>query len=259
MSRGLIALWGSGRARWLMVLVVGVVVVGGVSVWMALRDEGGSFRVSSAEVVIIDQLQSSFPNASFRMTVTEMMGGQGWDVDYYGHKEVTVELFRNLLRNDYRLIVLRVHAATGYAVGQSSRLALFTGEPYSKNKYIWEQISNQVERVRVNPESDSYFGIYESFVSDVMEGVCVNATIVMMGCDGLTHTEMAEAFISRGAGVYVGWDGMVMADYVDRATVAFLRGVVEEDMSAEAAVGHVRGTVGADPVFGSEMAAYLTT
>ena len=255
MFEGLQRMLESKRNKALVAVAVGIIVVGGASSWLVFRDDT-SWRSSDAEVVIVDQLDGSHPNQSFREQIADLMDVHGLQVDYYGHDSVTVDLFRNLLRNEYRLIILRVHAATGFAAGQPSRLALFTGEPYSKNEYIWEQINNQVERVRVNPESDSYFGIYESFVSDVMKSNCTNATIVMMGCDGLTHTEMADAFIEKGARVYVGWEGMVSADYVDRATTAFLTSYMENNMNVDAAIDHVMDTIGPDPAFGSELAAY---
>ena len=247
------------RNKWLIILIAAVIIVGGVSSWLMLPHGSSSWNPSSAKVVIVDQLDGSYPNQSFREQVTDLMNMYDLRVDYYGHNEVTVDLFRNLLRNDYQLIILRVHAATGFAAGQPSRLAMFTGEPYSKNKYIWEQINNQVERVRVTPDSDSYFGIYESFVSDEMKGNCTNATVVMMGCDGLTHTKMAEAFIDNGAQAYVGWDGMVNADYVDRAATAFLSYYIEENRSVEPAIDYVMDTIGPDPVFGSEIAAFYNT
>jgi len=244
------------KYTWWIPAIVGILIILVASSWILLREDTSSFTVSTAEVVIIDQLEGSYPNQTFKIMITELVSGFNLDVDYYQHDEITVDLFRNLLRNEYRLIILRMHAATGEAIGQPSLLSLFTGEPYSKNKHIWEQLENQVGRVRVDVESDSYFGIYPSFVSQEMKGACTNATVVMMGCHGLTFTEMADSFIEKGAEAYVGWDGPVIAEYVDRATTQFLTYVMVENWSIETAVNQVMKTIGPDPVFGSMLSAY---
>ena len=51
-------------------------------------------------------------------------------------------------------------------------------------------------------------------------------------------------------------EGMVSADYVDRATTAFLNSYMENNMNVDAAIDHVMDTIGPDPAFGSELAAY---
>jgi hypothetical protein len=133
---------------------------------------------------------------------------------------------------------------------------MFTGELYSSNTHVWEQISNQVGKVGVDAHSESYFGIYPRFVSQEMKGTCTNATVVMMGCHGMTYTDMAESFIEKGATTYVGWDGPVMADYVDYATTHFLTYFIVENRTIDESVKQVRKTIGPDPTFGSVLLAY---
>ena len=249
-------LWKIPKHRLWILVIVGILVVFLVSSWILFREDTSLFTPSNAEVVIIDQLEGSYPNQTFKKTITELMNDFNMDVDYFKHDEISVDLFRNLLRNDYRLIILRMHAATGEEMGQPSLLALFTGEPYSKSRHIWEQVTDQVIRVRVDIDSDSYFGIYPSFVSQGMKGTCRNATVIMMGCHGLTSTIMAEAFIEKGANIYVGWDGPIIVEYVDCATTQFLRYVFVENLSIEESVNQVMNHIGPDPIFGSVLSAY---
>ena len=34
--------------------------------------------------------------------------------------------------------------------------------------------------------------------------------IIMMGCDSLHYTDMATAFVEKGAAAYIGWDASVL-------------------------------------------------
>jgi hypothetical protein len=78
--------------RWLCT-VIGICVIVIVSSWTFLGKNNTSFIASNAEVVIIDQLDGSYPNQTFKSTVTELMDTFDLDVDYYQHDEITVDFF----------------------------------------------------------------------------------------------------------------------------------------------------------------------
>jgi len=119
------------KLKWWIPVIVGILIILVISSVALLQEDTSSFAASTAEVVIIDQLEGSYPNQTFKIMITELAGNCKLDVDYYQNDEITVDFFRNLLRNEYRLIILRMHAATGEAMGQPSLLSLFTGEPYT--------------------------------------------------------------------------------------------------------------------------------
>jgi len=101
-----------------------------------------------------------------------------------------------------------------------------------------------------------YFAIAPEFVKSSMEGRFENTVIVMMGCNGLTYTPMAEALIQRGALVYIGWNLPVSIDYVDNATMHLLNGLIAEGKNILGAVMDTREAVGPDPTYDAELVFY---
>lgn len=58
----------------------------------------------------------------------------------------------------------------------------------------------------------------------------------MMGCDGLKYNTAAEAFIGKGAKVYISWNGPVSADRSDQATIQLLQSLLQEKQTIREAV-----------------------
>ena len=209
------------------------------------------------EAAIVDHLSLSAPNQTFKETATNILEAAGYAVDYYPGEEVTVGFFRNLPLSDYGIVVLRAHSAIPHHASDApSRLAIFTSEFYSTTKYVYEQLSGQLGRVIYHEESPEYFGIGPEFVKSSMYGAFNNATVIMMGCEGLTYTEMAEAFVDKGAKVYIGWNGPVQAYHTDQATIQLLRHLVSEIQTMEQAVTETMKEVGPDPADNSILLYY---
>jgi hypothetical protein len=89
-----------------------------------------------------------------------------------------------------------------------------------------------------------------------MKGRFDNAFIIMMGCDALVYTDMAEALIDKGALVCIGWNGPVAADYVDGATLYLLQGLVAKEKTVGEAFLDTREAVGPDPDYGAKLVFY---
>jgi len=183
-------------------------------------------------------------------------GGLTWA--YYSGEEVTVDFYRNLPLCGTRLIILRVHSAIMRVEGVVNPiLGLFTSELYSDHKarttYREDVLHDPPRLVKAFfEESDEYyFGIVPEFV-DSMKGEFENTTIVMMGCEGITYTGMAKAFVNKGAKVYIGWDGPVGVDYTDQATIHLLQSLILENETIEKAVGEVEP----DPYYNSQLDFY---
>jgi len=202
------------------------------------------------------------PNPVFIETATNILKQAGHTVNYYPSEEVTVEFYRNLPTHGYDLIILRVHSALE-SYEKVSPVVLFTSEPYSITQYVLEQLQDRVVAVAYSTEEVErgiiYFGIKPSFIKHSMEGAFNNTTIIMMGCDGLKYQTMAEAFIQKGAKVYISWGGGVSASHTDLATTQLLKHLITEKQTIKQAVTETMKEVGPDPEYGSILLYYPDT
>jgi len=234
-----------------------------------------SLHSSPPKVAIVDQL-SAIPGQSNQTFVDACKniveeGGLTWA--YYNGNKVTVNFYRNLPSYGTSLIILRVHSAIMRTeTGIVSTLGLFTSELYSDAKagtmyrsdiYFDGEYHNDSLFMGYFPgESIRYFAIGPKFVEKRMNGKFQNTVIIMMGCEGLgynvstgarePYTEMAEAFIRKGAKVYIGWDGPVSIDHTDQATLDLLQSLILEKRTIQGAVGEIA----ADPIYESELKFY---
>ena len=72
-----------------------------------------------------------------------------------------------------------------------------------------------------------------------MVGQFPGSTIILGGCNTLSNTLMAEAFLKKGASEIIGWDGLVLASDNDRAMLAVLKETLENKMHLDKAVDAV--------------------
>lgn len=205
------------------------------------------------KAAIVDHLSLSEPNQTFIQTSTTILEKTGFIVDYYPSEEVTINFFRNLPEHGYGLIVLRVHSTISYP---DNRVILFTSEPYSKTKYVYEQLTGRVGIVCFQLEGPYYFGITPDFVKLSVNGRFQNTIIIMMGCNGLKYTSMAEAFIEKGAKVYISWSGSVLASHTDQVTTHLLQHIITEKQTIKKAITGTMKEVGPDPVYKSVLTYY---
>lgn len=219
---------------------------------------------------IVDQLSLTTPNPDFVATTTAMLEGAGYQVDYYLGEEVTVDFYRNLPTLDYDVLVLRVHSGLiEDDDGQLNQGAafLFTSERYDQQKYLEEQRARRLIVAtylgRYDLESPLagrleyfQFGIPSDFIKSSMKGRFNDATVILMGCNGLTSGTMAEAFVERGAETVVSWDGLVSAPHTDVATERLLEHLVVENHTAREAVTRTMAEFGPDPWYDSKLLSY---
>ena len=194
---------------------------------------------SQPKAAIVDHLSLSRPNQTFVETVTNILITAGYAVDYYPGEEVTVEFYRNLPTQGHSLVILRVHSALVSA--EDPPVTLFTSEPYSRTKYVYEQLKDRVGWVTYRfengtPTEPTYFGISPLFVEQSMNGRFQDTIIVMMGCNGLTYVDMAQAFVQKGAKAYISWSEDILGTRNDPAIEFLLRQLVLEKQTMERAV-----------------------
>jgi hypothetical protein len=239
------------------VCALAIVIVAGVYYFASSGGESADDGVKRA--VIVDQLQLTQPNEEFVSNARGLLAEAGYAVDYIPGDAVTVDLYRTLPEKDYEMVLLRVHAgittevdqATGEKTG-TEYVSLFTGEPYDETKYSQEQL-NRLGKARYTEDDDPLFGIGPEFVEKSMEGSFDDATILMMGCDGLRSQRTAEAFLNRGAGAFVSWSAPVSAPHTDTATETLLQKLLRDQLTLDEAVQNTAAEVGPDPSFDAEL------
>jgi hypothetical protein len=89
-----------------------------------------------------------------------------------------------------------------------------------------------------------------------MKGQFDNTVVIMMGCHCLCLTDLAQAFIDKGASSYLAWDGLVGLDYVDDATITLIEKLCSEELTIEAAVDETMAEKGPDPNYGAVLKYY---
>lgn len=215
---------------------------------------------SPPRAVIVDQLSLTFPNPDFVQVATDMLEEAGYTVDYYPGEEVTIDLFRDLPSRRYEMVILRVHAGR-YREPDGTLtddISLFTGDPYSRQKFAAERRAGILMRARylaTDPPS-YFFGIPPKFIETQMKGNLEGATVILMGCDGLRSSKMAEAFVQKGAEAFISWDDKVSAAHTDKATERLLYHLLVEDRSVPEAVARAMNDVGPDPAYGARLLFY---
>ena len=215
---------------------------------------------TNLKAAIVDQLSLTFPNQTFIETATSTLTRAGYTVDYFRGEKVTVEFYRNLPTHGYSLIILRAHSTGAALEGKEfveSPVFFFTSENYSQTKYVQEQLTDQLRMGSYSmPQPPYYFGITPKFVTTSMKGAFQKTTVVMMGCEGLNNTRMAEAFIEKGAKVYIGWTSSVSASYTDQATAHLLQHLIAEKQTIKQAVDNTIEEVGPDQTYNNQLTYY---
>jgi hypothetical protein len=218
---------------------------------------------SQFKAAIVDQGSLSpvaGPNPDFIETTTNILRQAGYTTDYYSGEKVTVEFYRNLPTHGYSIIILRVHSSAAALEGKEYvefPVSLFTSEKYTSTKYVWEQSTDQLVIASFSmPQPPYYFAITPEFVTSSMNGKFQNSIIVMMGCEGVSNTKMAEAFIKKGAKTYISWNKSVSVSHTDLATTHLLQHLITERQTIKQAVNITMEEVGPNPIDNSILLYY---
>ena len=136
---------------------------------------------------------------------------------YNRSEEVTVEFFRKLPKSNCGLYILRVHSAVR---NNTDLIDFFTCEPYQENMY--DEYGDRLSVGWYQWELDKkYFAIGPGFI-EVMDGTFPKSIIIAMGCKSLKYPTMAQAFLNKGAQLYIGWTDDVDAYDSDKITFHLL-------------------------------------
>jgi len=232
---------------WLAILLI----ITGLAVCLACSQLlSSNSYTGSPKAAIIDQLHSSQPNDELITQVTQDLEVYGFTVDVYQGNDVTVDLYRKLPKYGYKLIIFRAHSGLIEAEGQKRlKTAIFTNEPYSSKKYLAEQLNHKLPMVRVGEDKAFFFGIDSKFVMESMKRQFEDTVVIIAGCSCLYFDDMAQAFINKGASVYLAWDRSVDANYVDAASAYLVRRLCTEGVTIKEAVSSTMIEKGRDPTY----------
>lgn len=235
---------------WFLWLVIALIIAGVAISPACSQPCNSNSHTRQPKAAIIDQLYDTQPNNDFVNQVSQSFEDYGFAVDVYRGGEVTVGFYRKLPKKyNYKLIIFRAHSGLIQAEGQKLlKTAIFTNEPYSRTKYLGEQLNRELPMVRVREGEPFFFGIDSNFVMESMEGRFDDTVIIMTGCSCMYFEDLAQAFIYKGASVYLAWDCTVNADYVDEAS-AYLIGELCQDVTIKKAVSRTMIGKGRDPTY----------
>jgi hypothetical protein len=223
----------------------------------ALIDHDRTTSPEGPKAVIVDQVSLTFPNPGFVAEATKILEQAGYEVDYVPGDKVTVDFFSSLPTKSYDMVILRAHSGRFRLPDGTltDDVTIFTGEPYDRAKYPGEQRAGFLNKARyfeVDPPL-YWFGINESFIRQKVEGSFKGARVILMGCDGLRSTAMADAFLEKGAKAFISWDDSVSIDHTDKATISLLNYLLVEKLPVDSAVSETAREVGPDPQFGGKL------
>jgi len=230
---------------------VGALVLDFRAVGTERVEETGELRA-----VVIDQLSPRYPNDVFRSATTASLQAVGLPVDVFEGEEVDVGLYRSLASRRPGVVLIRSHSGILVLEGEAEEhvTALFTNEAYSETSHVAEQLDERLLIVRAfEGEGELSFGISPEFIDESMGGRLPRSIVIIAGCSCLGRTDLAEAFVARGASVVVSWDGSVTLEHVDEATALLVERFFRDGMTLENAVVAAMVKYGEDPEFGALM------
>ncbi len=146
--------------------------------------------------------------------------GLSW-VKYDG---MSVEGLRLLPTGGYRFVILWGHSGIDN---------MATTQPYSPFYHLIDQLTDQLGRHIV--AGKEYFAIQPRFV-EWMKGSFSGTVVMLMGCNTLTQTELAGAFLKKGASTVIGWTGLVTLSVTDMTVFTLFQKVIQEHKSPNLAV-----------------------
>jgi hypothetical protein len=154
-----------------------------------------SDRNALTRVVYLDPLHTEDPG--FHGEALKIFGHEEYTFDAVLEEEVTVEYLRRLPAG-YDLLILRVHSTVN-----GDMVWFFTCEEYSHDRYVLEQLADEVHPVRPSVGSRHLFAVGADYVNHFMKDRFRGSTVLVMGCDGARATDLAQAFVDNGDEHYI--------------------------------------------------------
>jgi hypothetical protein len=204
-----------------------------------------SSRPGPPKAAIIDELSSSalyeasrYPNETFINNTKRMLLERFSTVDYF-RDNATVDQYKHLPSQGYRLVVWRAHSALG---NTSKYIAITTSETYGSGKYDQYFDDDQLTLTVITGDPKRYVSITPKFVQEVMEGRFEDTVIIFMSCNGLKtgYSATAEAFKAKGVKVFISWNGWIDPSDNDNSIAQLLDYLINKNDTVGDAVGKIQ-------------------
>jgi hypothetical protein len=209
-----------------------------VTYYLFLQSRGEEWTAA-----IVDQLavEDTLFKPQFNNACTQLLAASGYSVKYYPGEDVTIDFYEELPSKGSKVMLVRAHSAVRE---NTTYVDLFTSEVYQESLangvYAYLAMNRHISKASFSvPPYTKYFAVGPSFVSSVMKGGFSDCFIVLMGCNSLNQTSMAEALVGRGAKVVVGWTGNVTVSDTDTCVLQLLDLLLEGDYTVRYAVDRV--------------------
>ena len=166
------------------------------------------------------------------------------DVEY--GEGLDLRFFIDLPAKEYSVVVLRVHSGIlGEGEEKAEGSWLFTNEPCQTGfKYTDQRLTRKVAAASIDEEHQPVFAIGSRFVTETMQGTFPGTVVIAMGCRSFIDNDLAEAFIAKGASLYIGWSGLVTLDYTDEITQVLVDKLFRQGMIVQEAIDTTLAEIG---------------
>jgi hypothetical protein len=207
------------------------------------------------KAAIIDQLYLLQPNPDFVAKNKQLLESLGFKVDVWQGNDITVDFYRDLPSKGYRFILLRVHSGTLIEMQDGKPVELpdtylFTAETYSTTKYVGDQLADKVSYAIMDEDTPDVFAVNAAFIKSA-NGSFNKTVILSMGCESYRHSDLQQAFMEKGASVYIGWSDVVTLEHVDKVTLKLMQDIITGGMTLQKGIESVTEEFGYDPYFNS--------
>lgn len=227
-------------------VIIIILVATVVSLQFFFRGQG------SPKAAIIDQLGSSKlddavrdGNQTFIEATEELLYKRFSVVDYYSDN-ATVEQYKQLASEDYKLIIWRAHTALDLdsdyiAIATTDRIDSTDYGQYT-GQYLQYLENGQLtfDNITEDPQS-LYFSITPKFIEQLMPGTFQDTVIVLMGCNGLEqgYLKTAQALEAKGAKVFISWNGWISPSDNDDGATLLLQYLINENDTVSTATSKI--------------------
>jgi len=150
-------------------------------------------------------------------------------LSYVSYTGMGIEELKLLTTGQYRFIIIWAHSGIN---------DMATTEQYSPFYHVLEQLTGQVGTYHV--AGKDYFSIEPGLI-DEMGGRFQGTTVLLMGCNTMTQTGLAQAFVNKGASTVIGWRGLVSLTVTDMTVVTLFQRVLAEHQTTLQAVSETTG------------------
>ncbi len=218
---------------------------------------------SKCRVLILDPLSQELPNPKLIGRLVEVFSRANCSVTLLEGKSFTVKQVGFM--NYYDVVIFRGHTGwrndvriVGGEKEVTTYVALYTGEPFSKDKYpeLLSQgyIGEGIPLTQIGAESNrTYIAVTQYYLEKVLGSFPANATIILSTCFSAMTEHLAKVFFEKGAARVIGWSEKVSISHADRALELLVEKVFLEKKSWSEAVREVDVILGPDPAYNSTL------